>query len=62
MVVTSYGRNKNHEDEIKKLKDNESPSYRCAAINQSVIAAREHKTTRESEVLLKHRFLTLLKI
>ena len=34
VVVTSYGRNKNH-DEIKKNQEkaNNSPSYRCAAIN-----------------------------
>ena len=33
MAVTSYGRNKNHDDEIKKNQEkaNNSPSYRCAA-------------------------------
>ena len=36
MAVTSYGRNKNHDDEIKKNQEkaNNSPSYRCAAINK----------------------------
>ena len=35
VAVTSYGRNKNHDDEIKKNQEkaNNSPSYRCAAIN-----------------------------
>ena len=33
MAVTSYGRNKNH-DEIKKA--NNIPSYRCAAIINNV--------------------------
>ena len=35
MAVTSYGRNKNHDDEIKKNQEkaNNSLSYRCAAIN-----------------------------
>ena len=53
MAVTSYGRNKNHDDEIKKnqKKANNSLSYRCAAIknskNQSEIAACEQKTTTE---------------
>ena len=34
--MTSYGRNKNHDDEIKKKQEkaNNSPSYRCAAINK----------------------------
>ena len=37
MAVTSYGRNKNHDDEIKKKQEkaNNSLSYRCAAINYS---------------------------
>ena len=48
MAVTSYGRNKNHDDEIKKNQEkaNNSPSYRCAAIkkqNQCQNAARENK-------------------
>ena len=36
VAVTSYGRNKNHDDEIKKNQEkaNNSPSYRCAAINK----------------------------
>ena len=36
MVVTSYVRNKNLEDEIKKNQEkaNNSTSYRCAAINK----------------------------
>ena len=36
MAVTSYGRNKNHDDEIKKNQEkaNNSLSYRCAAINK----------------------------
>ena len=36
MVVTSYGRNKNRDDEIKKNQEkaNNSPSYRCVAINK----------------------------
>ena len=33
VVVTSYGRNKNRDDEIKNQeKVSNSPSYRCAAI------------------------------
>ena len=39
VAVTSYGRNKNHDDEIKKKnqeKANNSLSYRCAAINNKV--------------------------
>ena len=37
VAVTSYGRNKNHDDEIKKNQEkaNNSPSYRCAAIKKS---------------------------
>ena len=40
MAVTSYGRNKNHDDEIKKNQEkaNNSPSYRCAAIKNKLIA------------------------
>ena len=36
MAVTSYGRNKNHDDEIKKNQEkaNNSLSYRCAAIKK----------------------------
>ena len=36
MAVTSYGCNKNHDDEIKKNQEkaNNSPSYRCAAIKK----------------------------
>ena len=36
VAVTPYGRNKNHDDEIKKNQEkaNNSPSYRCAAINK----------------------------
>ena len=35
VVVTSFGRNKNHDDEIKKTQEkaNNSLSYRFAAIN-----------------------------
>ena len=38
MAVTSYGRNKNHKDEIKKNQEkaNNSPSYRCAPIKKTV--------------------------
>ena len=38
MAVTSYGRNKNHDDEIKKNQEkaNNSPSYRCAAIKKGL--------------------------
>ena len=49
VVVTSYGRNKNRDDEIKKNieKANNRPSYRCAAIkntkNQNEIAACAEK-------------------
>ena len=34
VAMTSYGRNKNHDDEIRKNQEkaNNSPSYRCAAI------------------------------
>ena len=36
VVVTSYGRNKFRDDEIKKNQEkaNNSPSYRCAAIEK----------------------------
>ena len=36
VAVTSYGRNKNHDDEIKKNQEkaNNIPSYRCAAIKK----------------------------
>ena len=36
MAVTSDGRKKNHDDEIKKNQEkaNNSPSYRCAAIKK----------------------------
>ena len=36
VAVTSYGRNKNHHDKIKKKQEkaNNSPSYRCAAIKK----------------------------
>ena len=39
VAVTSYGRNKNHYDEIKKNQEkaNNSPSYRCAAIKNKKI-------------------------
>ena len=38
VAVTSYDRNKNHDDEIKKNQEkaNNSPSYRCAAINKNI--------------------------
>ena len=38
VAVTSYDRNKNHDDEIKKNQEkaNNSPSYRCAAIKQTM--------------------------
>ena len=32
--MTSYGRNKNHDDEKNQEKANNSPSYRCAAIKK----------------------------
>ena len=37
MAVTSYGRNKNHDDEIKKNQEkaNNSLIYRCAAIKNT---------------------------
>ena len=36
VAMTSYGRNKNHDDEIKRNQEkaNNSPSYRCAAIKK----------------------------
>ena len=36
--MTSYVRNKNHDDEIRKNQEkaNNSPSYRCAAINKTI--------------------------
>ena len=39
MAVTSYGRNKNHDDEIKKNQEkaNNSPSYRSAAIKKDIL-------------------------
>ena len=35
--MTSYGRNKNHDDEMKKNQEkaNNSPSYHCAAIKKN---------------------------
>ena len=41
--MTSYGRNKNHDDEIKKNqeKSNNSPSYRCAAIKHNRLTSGE---------------------
>ena len=46
VAVTSYGRNKNHDDEIKKNQEkaNNSPSYRCAAI--------KHKPTNVGRIAL----------
>ena len=43
VAATLYGRNKNHDDEIKKNKKkaNNSPSYRCAAINKSQFQIEE---------------------
>ena len=37
IAVTSCGRNKNHDDEIKKNQEKAQnrPSYRCAAIKQT---------------------------
>ena len=44
MVVTSYGRNKNRDDEMKNQeKANNSPSYRCAPINNLVKKNLENK-------------------
>ena len=42
MVVTSYGRNKNREDEIRKNQEKaySSSSYRCAAINNQQSQAK----------------------
>ena len=39
MAVTSYGRNKNHDDEIKKNQEkaNNSLGYRCAAIKNMAV-------------------------
>ena len=39
VAVTSYGRNKNHDDEIKKNQEkaNNDPSYRCAAIKKEKV-------------------------
>ena len=37
VAVTSYGRNKYHDHEINQEKANNSPSYRCAAINKKLI-------------------------
>ena len=36
VAVTSYGRNKNHDDGITKERAN-SPSYRCAAIKNKTV-------------------------
>ena len=52
MVMTSYGRHKNRNDEIIKNQEraNNRPSYRRAAIrktNQCHYAAYERKPTRE---------------
>ena len=53
-VVTSYGRNKNRDDEIKKNQEKakNSPSYRCAAIKKmfTIIASN---FVREQLTILK---------
>ena len=49
VAVTSYGRNKNHDDEIKKNQEkaNNSPSYRCAAINNPKKLGKNSKNQKE---------------
>ena len=48
MAVTSYGRNKNHDDEIKKNQEkaNNSLSYRCAAIKNIAGRLPENRRSR----------------
>ena len=48
MVVTSYGRNKNRDDEIKKNQEKakNSPSYRCEAIKKKLKIAAKNKLYR----------------
>ena len=56
MAVTSYGHNKNHDDEIKKYQEkaNNSPSYRCAAINDRKFFLKKMKLiVNFNEILLK---------
>ena len=61
MVVTSYGRNKNHEYEIKNIRLIKAPAIAVRLIIKLKQPHVNKKTTRECEVLFKHRFLTLLK-
>ena len=44
VAVTSYGRNKNHDDEIKKNQEkaNNSPSYCCEAIKKQYWLLKLH--------------------
>ena len=55
VVVTSYGRNKNREDEIKKNQEkaNNSPSYRCAATkkNKQYISKEKNLAKKIKETL-----------
>ena len=44
----------------KPLRKKSDPKNRKNSKNQSEIAVCEQKTTLESELLFKHRFLTLL--
>ena len=65
VAVTSYGRNKNHDDEIKKNQEkaNNSPSYRCAAINQtSSLGMGSLWQNMSSQFLLVSELLQFFKI
>ena len=58
MVVTSYGRNKNRDDEIKKTeKANNSPSYRCAAIKQIFLDNRGKMPTTDKIQLVQYTII-----
>ena len=65
MVVTSYGLNKNLDDEIKKQeKANNGLRYRCAAIKQKEIKTKIAKKAAFKicsliENLFTHQFLSL---
>ena len=52
MAVTSYGRNKNHDDKIKKNQEkaNNSLSYRCAAIKHR----KERKCQKTTNEIDRH--------
>ena len=51
MAVTSYGRNKNRDDEKKQEKAN-CPSYRCEAIKQDTSRPEKETTAQNSKSIV----------